>query len=135
MLCRRAPFFNFKNFAANYNNSFASILQYFAAHKLNDIFPCCSFRSSTSNCTESHTFVVYNESRFLMDLTSLLAGAGPGEMGPSKTNTMEELRQSQYKRTGAKTATERRTLRSIQVFCFRSRLSIIGMYQFSHLLF
>ena len=51
-----------------------------------------------------------------MDLTSLLAGAG--EVGPSKTNTMEELRQSQYKRTGAKTATERRTLRSIQVSCF-----------------
>ena len=52
-----------------------------------------------------------------MDLTSLLAGAGGGEVGagPSKTNTMEELRQAQYKQTGAKTATERRTLRSIQV--------------------
>ena len=65
-----------------------------------------------------------------MDLTSLLAGAGPGEVGPSKTNTMEELRQSQYKRTGAKTATERRTLRSIQVSCFRSRCQLLECFNF-----
>ena len=54
----------------------------------------------------------------------MLAGAGEVGAGPSKTNTMEELRQSQYKRTGAKTATERRTLRSIQVSWFRYRLLI-----------
>ena len=65
-----------------------------------------------------------------MDLTSLLAGAGEVGAGPSKTNTMEELRQSQYKRTGAKTATERRTLRSIQVSPFRSWCQLLECFNF-----